>query len=98
MIREANNVVAGRVVVITGASTGLGAPRQGSGVASAPLRSRPTQSGTRHETQRFRRPAPVGDALVPQICARFASSTRDWLEKWTPAHPSKEACANQLPA
>ena len=29
---------------------------------------------------------------------RHVSTARDWPEKWTPAHASKAACANQLPA
>jgi hypothetical protein len=28
----------------------------------------------------------------------LASAMREWPEKWMPAHASKAACANQLPA
>jgi hypothetical protein len=41
---------------------------------------------------------PAGGPFARQICARFASPMHDRPEKWTPAHASKPARANHLPA
>ena len=47
---------------------------------------------------RFKEPVPAEDPIVRQTRVRRVSSTREEPEKWTPAHASKAACANQLPA
>jgi len=47
--------------------------------------------------ERFCRPVAGGGPFVHRICSRPGSSTRQWPEKWTPAHASKAMKANQLP-
>jgi len=48
--------------------------------------------------QRFLRPVPVEARWRAGFRVCVVSSAREWPEKLTPAHASKAACANQLPA
>ena len=51
------------------------------------------------EAQRFDRPMPAEGPFARRFRGRFASCIRaTGPEKWTPAHTSKAACANELPA
>ena len=53
----------------------------------------------RAKRQRFFRPVPAeGPLRAPDSACASCLQTREWPEKWTPAHASKAACANQLPA
>jgi hypothetical protein len=47
--------------------------------------------------QRFKEPVPPQGPFEPRFRVHLASLTREWPEKWTPAHASKAVCANQLP-
>jgi hypothetical protein len=47
--------------------------------------------------KRFREPVPAEGLLARRFRVHLTSSTRGWPQKWTPAHASKAAWANQLP-
>ena len=45
---------------------------------------------------RFEEPVPADAPFRARVPVRLASSTREWPQKWTPAHLSKAASANHL--
>ena len=73
--------------------------RDSTGLLTAYVSEASANRRTLHaETQRFKEPLSAEDQSCARSRERPVSSTFEWPEKWTPAHATKAACANQLPA
>jgi hypothetical protein len=72
-------------------------PPAQSASARATVLAKP-KSGTRQGTQRFEEPVPAEGLIVSEIRRASGVFNTRGAKEWTPAHASKAACADQLPA